>query len=42
MVQWELLLQSVLFALQTSSGYITTGDNRILLEKEALEKKYKN
>jgi len=31
----------IALALQTSSGFVTTGDNHILLEKEILEKKYK-
>ncbi len=31
----------IALALQTLSGFITTGGNHILLEKEALEKKYK-
>jgi uncharacterized protein len=31
----------IALALQTSSGFITTGDKDILLEKENLEKKYK-
>lgn len=31
----------IALALQTSSGFITTGDNDILLDKENLERKYK-
>lgn len=31
----------IALALQTSSGFITTGDNDILLDKESLERKYK-
>ena len=31
----------IALALQTSSGFITTGDNDILSEKENLERKYK-
>lgn len=31
----------IALALQTSSGFITTGDNDILSDKENLEKKYK-
>jgi predicted nucleic acid-binding protein len=31
----------VALALQTSSGYITSGDNDILSEKKNLERKYK-
>lgn len=31
----------IAFALQTSSGFITTGDNDILSDKENLERKYR-